>query len=108
MQIKDLSPDFILINGRFYNMDSKNTVARTVAIKDGRFVAVGEDAAAGELAGPGTWQRDLNCRAVIPGIFDSHHHLMSVGAKLSSICLDECRSLEEVMELEAGSQVPGS
>ncbi len=99
MQIKDLSPDLILTNGRFYTLDPASTVARAVAIKDGRIVAVGGDAAVGDLAGPGTRRLDVNGRAVIPGIFDNHHHLMSVGAKLSSIRLDECRSLEEMMEL---------
>jgi len=73
MQVKDLSPDLILSNGRFYTLDSESTVARAVAVKDGRIVAVGEDAAVGDLAGPGTRQLDLIGRAVIPGIFDSHH-----------------------------------
>jgi len=45
MQIKDLSPDLIMTNGRFYTLDSESTVAWAVAIKDGRLVAVGEDAA---------------------------------------------------------------
>ncbi len=110
MQIKDLSPDLILTNGRFYTLDSKSTVAGAVAVKDGRIVGVGAEAAVGEMAGPGTQQLDLNGRAVIPGIFDSHHHLMSVGAKLSAIRLDECRSLEEMMELvreRAGMTPPG-
>ena len=73
MQVKDLYPELILSNGRFYTLDSESTVAQAVAIKDGRFVAVGEDAAVGNLAGPGTRQLDLIGRAVIPGIFDSHH-----------------------------------
>lgn len=46
-------------NGRFYTMDSKSSVARAVAIKDGRFLAVGEEATVGDLAGPGTRQLDL-------------------------------------------------
>ena len=99
MQIKDLSPDLILTNGRFYTLDPDSTVARAAAIKDDRIVAVGEAAAVGDLAGPETQKLDLHGRTVIPGIFDSHHHLMSVGAKLSAIRLDECRSLEEMMEL---------
>jgi predicted amidohydrolase YtcJ len=99
MQITDLSPDLILTNGRFYTLDAESTVASAVAIKDGRIAAVGEGAAVANLAGPGTRQLELDGRTVIPGIFDSHHHLMSVGAKLSSIRLDECRSLEEMMEL---------
>ena len=36
---------------------------------------------------------------VIPGIFDSHNHLMQVGVKLTRIRLDECRSPEEMMAL---------
>jgi predicted amidohydrolase YtcJ len=99
MQIKDLSPDLILSNGRFYTLDAKSTIAQAVAVKDGRVVAVGENAAVGDLAGPATRELDLNGRTVIPGIFDSHHHLMSVGAKLSTIRLDECRSADEMMEL---------
>ena len=110
MQISDLSPDLILTNGRFYTLDSESTVASAVAIKDHRLVAVGEGAAVGELAGSSTRQLDLEGRTVIPGIIDSHHHLMSVGAKLSAIRLDECRSIEEMIELvreRAGKTPPG-
>ena len=99
MQVKDLSPDLILSNGRFYTLDAASTVAQAVAIKDGRIVAVGGDAAVRDLAGPATQQLEVNGRSVIPGIFDSHNHLMAVGAKLSVIRLDECQSLEEMMEL---------
>ena len=110
MQIKDLSPDLIVTNGRFYTLNSKSDVAQAVAIKDGRIAAVGHESAVGDLVGPSTRKLDLNGRAVIPGIFDSHHHLMSVGAKLSSIRLDECRSLEEMIELvrqRAATTPPG-
>lgn len=99
MQIKDLSPDLILLNGRFYTMDARNSVAQAVAVKDGRIVAVGGDAEVEDLSGFGTRCIDLGGSAVIPGIFDSHNHLMEVGAKLSQIRLDECRSAEEMMEL---------
>jgi len=74
MQIKDLSADLILTNGCFCTLDSESSVARAVAIKDGRIVAVGGAAAVGELTGPATRQLDLNGRAVIPGIFDSHNY----------------------------------
>jgi hypothetical protein len=99
MQVIDLSPDLILTNGLFYTLDSANEVAQAVAIKDGRIVAVGDDSAVADMAGSDTRKLDLTGRTVIPGIFDSHHHLMSAGAKLSSIRLDECRSIEEMVEL---------
>jgi predicted amidohydrolase YtcJ len=51
------------------------------------------------MAGHGTRHVTLGGRAVIPGIFDSHNHLMEVGAKLSTVRLDVCQSQEEMMEL---------
>jgi predicted amidohydrolase YtcJ len=96
---RELAPDLILHNGRIYTQDPHDTVASAVAIKDGCFIAVGADAAVLPLAGPGTQVSDLQGRAVIPGLFDSHAHLQEVGVKLSQIRLDECRSAEEMMEL---------
>ena len=57
------------------------------------------DAAILPLAGPHTRLHDLGGKSVLPGIFDSHNHLMQVGVKLARIRLDECRSPEEMMEL---------
>jgi predicted amidohydrolase YtcJ len=99
MKVRDLSPDLILSNGRFYTLDTESTVARAVAVKDGRIVAVGGDAELEDLAGPGTVSIDLGGSTVIPGIFDSHNHLLEVGAKLSMIRLDECQSQQDMMEL---------
>lgn len=99
MIIRDLAPDLVLTNGRFYTLDSANTVAQAVAVKDGRFLAIGGSAEIGGLAGDSTKQIDLNGRTVIPGIFDSHAHMMEVGLKLAAIRLDECESPEEMMEL---------
>jgi len=99
MKVKDLSPDLILRNGKIYTLNARNTVAQAVAVKDGRILAVGSDAEVEGLSGPGTTAVDLGGQTVIPGIFDSHNHLMEVGAKLSQIRLDECQSQEEMMEL---------
>jgi predicted amidohydrolase YtcJ len=99
MKIKDLSPDLILLSGQVYTLDAEGTVAQAVAVKDGRILAVGGDTEIEGLAGPNTQRGTLDGRAVIPGIFDSHNHLMEVGAKLSAIRLDECQSQEEMMEL---------
>ncbi len=99
MKMRDLAPDMILLNGRVFTLDAENTVAQAVAVKDGRIMAVGGDVGIENLAGPNTQRVTLGGRAVIPGIFDSHNHLMEVGTKLSTIRLDECQSQEEMMEL---------
>lgn len=111
MQIKDLSPDSILFNGQIYTLDDEQTVAQAVAIKDGRFVAVGTDTEIKPLAGSYTQSLDLKGRTVIPGIFDSHAHLQEVGLKLTAIRLDECQSPQEMMELireQAKETPPGA
>ena len=51
MQIRDLSPDLILTDGRFYTLDAESAIAQAVAIKDGRFMAIGDDAEIRALAG---------------------------------------------------------
>jgi predicted amidohydrolase YtcJ len=99
MKAKDLSPDLVLLNGRLFTLDAESTVAQAVAVKDGCIVAVGEDAEIQAMAGPHTQRTALGGRTVIPGIFDSHNHLLEVGSKLSMIRLDECQSPEEMMEL---------
>ncbi len=99
MKIKDLSPDTILLNGQIYTLDAANSVAQAVAIKDGRFVAIGADTQIEAMAGTDTKRINLNRQTIIPGIFDSHAHLQEVGLKLAAVRLDECRSPEEMMEL---------
>ena len=99
MKIKDLSSDIILSKGRIFTLDTQGAIAQAVAIKDGRILAVGGDAEIETLAGGRTRRIDLGGRTAVPGIFDSHNHLLEVGAKLSAIRLDECRSPEEMMAL---------
>lgn len=101
MIIRDLSPDLILTGGRVYTLDAEGTIAQAVAIKDGRFIAIGDDAAIAALAGPATRRISLGNRAVIPGLFDSHVHMLESGAKLATIRLDECESPEEMAALVA-------
>lgn len=99
MIIRDLTPDLVMTNGRFYTLDPRNPIAEAVAVKDGRFFAIGSSAEISGLAGDHTKRVDVNGRCVIPGIFDSHAHMVEVGLKLAAIRLDECQSPAEMMEL---------
>jgi predicted amidohydrolase YtcJ len=93
------APDMILYNGNIYTMDEKDSIARSIAVKDGRIMSLSNDSEIESIAGESTHRIDLKGRAVIPGIFDSHIHLMQVGAKLSAVRLDECRNIDEMVEL---------
>ncbi|MFI8479245.1 amidohydrolase [Pseudomonas sp. NPDC078700] len=74
-----MSADLILFNGRLHTVDRENPQATAVAIKDGRFVAVGSDADAMAMRSTETQVVDLQRRTVVPGLNDSHLHLIRGG-----------------------------
>ena len=71
------SADLILHNGAIYTVDKNNSTVQAVAIKDGKFVAVGSNADAMKLRGPSTRVIDLRGRFVVPGFNDNHVHFAS-------------------------------
>ncbi|WP_374351390.1 amidohydrolase [Chitinimonas sp.] len=74
-----MSADLILLNGRFHTIDPAKPTASAVAIADGKFLAVGDAEEAMRHQGPATQLIDLNGRTVIPGLNDSHLHLIRGG-----------------------------
>jgi predicted amidohydrolase YtcJ len=67
-------PDTILYNGKVLTADEKFTVAEAVAIRDGKFLAVGTSQRILALAGPRTRKFDLQGRSAVPGFIDTHLH----------------------------------
>jgi predicted amidohydrolase YtcJ len=70
------APDLILSNGKIITVDDRFTMAQAVAIRNGRFVAVGSNQEVTRLVGPATKVLDLQGKAVIPGLIDNHIHLL--------------------------------
>ncbi|MFM8481085.1 MAG: amidohydrolase [Gammaproteobacteria bacterium] len=68
------SADSVLLNGRIYTLDDSQPWASAVAIRDGRFVAVGDRSSVSSLVGPQTRVIDLGGRMAMPGIHDLHIH----------------------------------
>jgi predicted amidohydrolase YtcJ len=73
------APQLILHNGRFATQDEKRSFAEAVAIQDGRFVATGKNREVLALRGIETQVIDLNGRTVVPGLNDSHLHVIRGG-----------------------------
>lgn len=69
----------ILLNGRFHTVDRTQPLAAAVAIADGKFLAVGDVEDVMRHRGPATQLIDLAGRTVIPGLNDSHLHLIRGG-----------------------------
>ncbi|MBW2691932.1 MAG: amidohydrolase [Deltaproteobacteria bacterium] len=66
--------DWVLTGGRIYTVADERPWAEAVAIKDGRFVYVGDDAGVEPFLSDRTRSSDLAGRLVIPGMIDSHTH----------------------------------
>jgi predicted amidohydrolase YtcJ len=94
------APDTILHHGRFTTLDRANPAASAVAIKDGRFVAVGRDADVVPLAGAATRRIDLKGRSALPGLIDNHLHIIRGGLNFNmELRWDGVRSLADAMAM---------
>jgi predicted amidohydrolase YtcJ len=71
--------DTILRNGRITTLDPTRPQATALAIKDTLFAAVGEEGDVMALKGEGTKVIDLGGRRVVPGLNDSHTHVIRGG-----------------------------
>lgn len=92
--------DLILFNGKVTTLDRSNPQAEAVAVKDGRILLAGSNAEAMALAGPGTQRIDLAGRRVIPGLIDSHMHIIRGGLNYNmELRWDGVRSLGHAMEM---------
>ena len=110
--------DLAYRNGYVYTVDSKDSVERALAIRDGRIVYVGDDAGIDAYIGRRTHIVDLRGRMLMPGLVDGHMHPINGGASLLKCnlnyerltleqmqariqaCLDQSRSREPNVWLE--------
>ncbi len=67
-------PDLILHTGKIVTVDGDFSIAESVAVRDGRIVAVGANAEVRAMAGVETQMVDLRGRTVLPGLIDTHTH----------------------------------
>lgn len=71
--------DLLIIHAAIATMDSDHTTAQAVAIKDGRILAVGDEKDVRIHQGATTQVIDAGGRVVIPGLNDSHTHVIRGG-----------------------------
>jgi predicted amidohydrolase YtcJ len=71
--------ELILRNARITTLDKQNPQAAAAAMAGGRFVAVGSDEEVMRLATKATRVVDAKARRVVPGLIDSHIHVIRGG-----------------------------
>lgn len=71
--------DLIVCNGKIATQDDRQSFVTALAVKDGRILAAGSGHDVMRHAHAGTQCIDLNGRTVIPGLNDSHLHMIRGG-----------------------------
>jgi hypothetical protein len=77
--------DLLVENATIYTVDRTQPQAKSLAVKDGKILAVGSDLR--KHTGPNTKRIDAAGAAVIPGLIDAHVHMSGLGGLLESFDL---------------------
>lgn len=73
------APDLILLGGRITTLEPAQPEAEALAVRAGVIAAIGKTHDIAPLAGPDTQVIELGGRRVIPGLNDSHTHVIRGG-----------------------------
>jgi len=79
--------DTLLVGATIHTLDSASSVAEALAVRDGEIVYVGGLAGSRPYEGPDTERIDLEGRFVLPGLHDSHIHLLEAFHPAASTCV---------------------
>ncbi len=94
------APELIVVNAKVVTVDDQASIAQAFAVRDGRFLAVGDNAQIRAMAGAATRIIDAQGRTVTPGLNDGHIHMVRAGFWWKyEARLDETQSLAEILDI---------
>jgi len=92
--------DLIITNGKVATMTKEGAFAQAVAMKDGKITAVGSNASVLKLKTAATQVIDADGKTVIPGLNDSHLHIIREGLNYNAeLRWDGVTSLKQAMQM---------
>src|SRR5947208_13948581 len=101
---RKVEADAIFFNGKVITLEDveqrkhKTKIVRAFAVRDGRFLAVGDNDDVMRFSGRNTRKVNLKGRTVIPGLADGHFHSTGGGPGMD---LSQTRSLAELFAVVA-------
>jgi len=87
--------DLIIYNAKIYTVDKNFSIAKAIAIKNGKFLEVGEN----ELQNKYNSKKSIDLRGstILPGLIDAHCHFYGLGTNQLVIDLVGTKSFEEII-----------
>jgi predicted amidohydrolase YtcJ len=92
------TPDLVLSNGKVITVDKNFSICETVAVKDGKILFVGSGVDLRSQYEPALQQIDLKGLTLVPGIIDSHIHMMAIGLERLRLSIAHAQSIADVLD----------
>ena len=89
--------DLIVYNANIYTVDDAFSKASSIAIKDGKFVAVGDTEEISKKY-KAQMQLDAEGKTIVPGLIDAHCHFYGLGQNQQVVDLVGTQSFDEVVD----------
>ena len=71
----------VIKNANIITIDPRTPKASSLAISDGKFIAIGDNTACDSLIGPDTEVLNISGKTVLPGFIDAHIHVLNSGIR---------------------------
>lgn len=102
--------DLVIHHANVYTVNPEQPAAEAVAIKEGKILFVGSNAAVQKYMGSHTDLIDAQGKFLIPGLIEGHGHIHGMGASLINLNLMKAKNWEEILamvEAAAKTAKPG-
>jgi predicted amidohydrolase YtcJ len=90
--------DLVLLDARILTVDDEFRTAEALAVRDGRFVAVGTNDTVRRHRGADTRVIEGGGRTVVPGFIDTHVHALEVASAEATQPFQNLRSVKDVQD----------
>ncbi|MDR1135326.1 MAG: amidohydrolase [Clostridiales Family XIII bacterium] len=98
--------DKLFYNGRIYTMNEPNETVEAIVVHDGKIIFAGSNEEA--VTYPTAQKEDLGGRIGLPGISDTHIHVLFDCNNKNNIALNKARSIDELVEIMRSHDNGGS
>jgi predicted amidohydrolase YtcJ len=95
--------DLILRNGKIITLDPAQPEVHSLAVRNGRIIAVGTTSDNPRLKGPTTKVIDLGGKLAVPGLIEGHGHFMGVGEAQMNLNLRTARNWDDIVAMVAAA-----
>jgi predicted amidohydrolase YtcJ len=86
-----------VIRGRIHTMDPARPLAQAMAYAGGRIIAIGTEDEVMRVVGASTPVATMTGACIVPGLIDSHNHMLATGMQRRLVDLSASRSIDDVL-----------